>query len=125
MAVSGEAGAAVAVAPPPGALPRSGSMLVWRLASIALFCLAWEVAGRIPINPAFPPFGETVAAFVAMVADGSLPLAYASTLQPLVIGVVISATLGIALGVAMGLRPLVEWLGAPIFIVLQAAPSRR
>ena len=122
MALSSEAGAAVAAAPVPGALPRPGNMLLWRLASIGLFCLAWEVAGRIPINPAFPPFSDTFMAFVAMVADGSLPLAYASTLQPLAIGVAVSATLGVALGVAMGLRPLVEWLGAPIFIVLQAAP---
>ena len=57
-----------------------------------------------------------------MVADGSLALAFASTLQPLVIGVFVSATLGIALGVAIGLRPAVEWFGAPVFIVLQAAP---
>ena len=106
MAVSGEAGvAARRRAGAPARPPRSGSMLAWRLASIGLFCLAWEIAGRIPINPAFPPFGETFVAFVAMVADGSLPLAYASTLQPLAIGVVVSATLGVALGVAMGLRP--------------------
>jgi NitT/TauT family transport system permease protein len=97
-------------------------MLAWRLASIALFCAAWEIAGRIPINPAFPPFSPTVMAFFVMVADGSLPKAYAITLQPLAIGVAVSATLGVALGIAMGLRPTLEWLGAPIFIVLQAAP---
>ena len=62
-------------------------------------------------------------AFVSMIADGSLPRAYLSTLQPLVIGVVAlgrhrhrrSASL-------MGLRPGAEWLAAPVFIVLQAAP---
>src|SRR5919107_6241394 len=116
MAVSSEAGVAAAAPPGPGALPRAGSMLAWRLASIGLFCLAWEIAGRIPINPAFPPFGETFMAFVAMVADGSLPLAYASTLQPLAIGVVVSATLGVLIGVAIGLRKTLEWFGAPIFI---------
>jgi ABC-type nitrate/sulfonate/bicarbonate transport system permease component len=97
-------------------------MAVWRLASIALFCGLWEIAGRIPINPAFPPFTETVAAFAGMVADGSLPKAYAITLQPLVIGVVISASLGVLLGVLIGLRRSAEWMIAPIFIVLQAAP---
>ncbi len=97
-------------------------MGVWRLASIALFCGLWEIAGRIPINPAFPPFSETLIAFVQMIADRSLPIAYFITLQPLVMGVAISASLGVALGVWIGLKPRAEWLIAPIFIVLQAAP---
>ena len=97
-------------------------MAVWRLASIALFCGLWEIAGRIPVNPAFPPFSETLVAFVQMIADGSLPRAYFITLQPLVLGIVISAGLGVTLGVLIGLRRTAEWLVAPIFIVLQAAP---
>ncbi len=96
--------------------------LLWRLLSIALFCGAWEIAGRIPINYALPAFSETLAAFAAMLGDGSLPRAYLSTLQPLVIGVVASAVIGVGLGVLMGLRPAAEWLAAPVFVVLQAAP---
>jgi NitT/TauT family transport system permease protein len=117
-----EEDAAVA-APAATAEPRArGSMLWWRLASIALLCGAWEVAGRIPINPAFPPFSKVAIAFGELVADGSLGKAYLNTLQPLVIGVLLSALIGVGLGVAMGLRRGVEWLGAPVFIVLQAAP---
>lgn len=97
-------------------------MFWWRLASIALLCSIWEVAGRIPINPAFPPFSRVAVAFGRLIIDGSLPLAYLNTLQPLVIGVVLSAVIGVGLGVAMGLRRGIEWLGAPVFIVLQAAP---
>ncbi len=97
-------------------------MLWWRLASIALFCGAWEIAGRVPINLAFPTFSATVAAFVEMVADGSMLKAYLLTFQPLIIGVVLSALIGVSAGVAMGLRRSVEWMGAPVFIVLQAAP---
>ena len=37
--------------------------------------------------------------------------AYLLTLQPLVIGVVVSAVLGVSVGVAMGLRQSVEWAG--------------
>jgi NitT/TauT family transport system permease protein len=96
--------------------------LLWRLLSVALFCGAWEIAGRIPINYALPAFSETAMAFAAMLADGSLPRAYLSTLQPLVIGVVASAVIGVGLGVLMGLRPAAEWLAAPVFVVLQAAP---
>jgi NitT/TauT family transport system permease protein len=95
---------------------------LWRLLSVVLFCGIWEIAGQIPINYAFPPFSETAAAFFSMILDGSLPRAYLSTLQPLVIGVVASAVIGLGLGVLMGLRRGAEWLVAPVFIVLQAAP---
>jgi ABC-type nitrate/sulfonate/bicarbonate transport system permease component len=57
-----------------------------------------------------------------MAADGSLWSAYLRTLQPLVIGLVISLGVGITAGVAMGLRRDVEWLTLPIFITAQAAP---
>ena len=96
--------------------------ILWRLLSIALVLGAWEIAGQIPINFAFPPFSEVFTAFLRMMADGSLPAAYAETLKPLVIGVVISTVLGVGLGVAMGLSRMSEWLVAPVFIVLQAAP---
>lgn len=102
---------------------RSGeSILLWRLASIALFCLAWEIAGRIPINIAFPPFSGVVTAFVGLVADGSLPAAFLNTLQPLVIGVFLATVMGVVMGVAMGLRQELEWAGVPVFVVMQAAP---
>src|SRR5918994_4292955 len=114
--------ASVALEPERAARLWVPGMALWRLASIALFCGLWEIAGRIPINPAFPPFSETLTAFVQMIADGSLPRAYFITLQPLVLGVVISATLGVTLGVLIGMRRTAEWLIAPIFIVLQAAP---
>jgi NitT/TauT family transport system permease protein len=120
----GEAGAAAAPAGVSAAAAPADRdfALLWRLLSIALFCGAWEIAGQIPINFALPPFSDTVAAFFSMIADGSMPRAYLSTLQPLAIGVVASAVLGVGLGVLMGLRPLAEWLAAPVFIVLQAAP---
>jgi NitT/TauT family transport system permease protein len=119
-----EAGAAAAPAAVRKAAPAAERDLafLWRLLSVAIFCGAWEIAGQIPINYALPPFSETVMAFGTMIADGSMPRAYLSTLQPLVIGVVASAVLGVGLGVLMGLRPWAEWFAAPVFIVLQAAP---
>jgi ABC-type nitrate/sulfonate/bicarbonate transport system permease component len=101
---------------------RQDRPTVWRLASLAVVCLAWEVAGRVPINIAFPPFSGVVRAFLEMVADGRLPGAYVSTLQPLVLGVVLSAVLGVGVGVLMGLSRFAEWLATPVFTVLQAAP---
>lgn len=123
MALARRLDEAEAAAPSAPALPRRRShALLWRAASVLLFGAAWEIAGQIPINLAFPPFSEVAAAFAALIADGSLPRAFLVTLQPLALGVGLSAVLGVALGVAMGLRPAIEWLGAPVFIVLQAAP---
>lgn len=96
--------------------------VVWRLLSIGAFLLAWEVAGRVPISYAFPTFLETFYALLRMMADGSLFVAYGSTLQPLVIGVAISGIVGVVLGIVMGLSRMAEWLVAPVFIVLQSAP---
>ncbi|MGQ9370087.1 ABC transporter permease [Azospirillum sp. A39] len=100
----------------------AGSPVLWRLASIALFCGAWEVAGRVPVSYAFPTFTATAGAFAAMVADGSLTGAFAVTLLPLAIGVAVSTVLGVSIGVLMGLRRGVEWVAAPVLVVLQAAP---
>lgn len=94
----------------------------WIVLSLAILFGAWEIAGRVPISFAFPTFLETLSAFGEMVADGSMGRAYFLTLQPLVLGVAISALFGIVLGVAMGLSDKAEWLMAPVFIVLQAAP---
>jgi len=94
----------------------------WLGASFLLFFAAWEVAGRWPVAPAFPPFSRTALAFLRMTLDGSFARAYASTLQPLLIGMAISAALGVGAGVAMGLSRSVEWLTLPLFVIAQAAP---
>jgi ABC-type nitrate/sulfonate/bicarbonate transport system permease component len=94
----------------------------WVGASFLLAFAAWEWAGRWPVSPAFPPFSRTALALAHMVLDGSLARAYVSTLQPLVIGVAISAALGVGAGIAMGLSRPVEWLTLPLFVIAQAAP---
>ena len=107
------------VAEPASAIPTGW---LWRLLSVGIVALAWEIAGRVPISFAFPTFSATMAALAGLIASGELPRAYLSTLQPLLIGVVISATAGVALGVAMGLWRRLEWVAAPVFTVMQAAP---
>ena len=77
-----------------------------RLVSVILFAGIWQIAGMIPVSFAFPTFFETVTALVSMIADGSLPKAYLSTLQPLLLGVILSAFLGVGIGTLCGLwRP--------------------
>lgn len=96
--------------------------LFLRLVSVLIVVGGWEYAGRVPISPAFPTFLETMAALFGMLADSSLLQAFWVTLQPLVIGLLASVFIGVAMGVAMGLNRLVEWLGAPVFIIAQSAP---
>ena len=83
---------------------------------------AWEIAGRVPVSYAFPTFLDSMAALLTMSLDGTLFQAYAETLQPLVVGVLISAFLGIGIGLWIGLSAKFDWLFSPIFIVAQAAP---
>lgn len=96
--------------------------LTLRFLSFSIALGAWEYAGRLPVSPSFPPFSETLAAFLGMILDGSLMAAFAITLTPLAIGIALSAFVGVALGVLMGLSEKAEWFGVPVFIVMQAAP---
>lgn len=96
--------------------------LALKLLSAIIVFGAWEIAGRIPVSYAFPTFIESMQALFAMTVDGSLFVAYAETLKPLVVGVLISAFFGIGMGLWIGLSNRFEWLFSPIFIVMQAAP---
>jgi NitT/TauT family transport system permease protein len=93
-----------------------------RAASFGMVLAAWEYAGRVPVSIAFPSLSDTVRAAVQMVGDGSLIRALGITIVPMAIGVAISAVIGVLLGLATGLSRRTEWLGIPLFLVLQAAP---
>ncbi len=114
----------IAVAKPPSSSSTFAvsDTLIWRLLSICVLFGSWEIAGRIPISVAFPSFLETMTALGQMTIDGRILAAYAETLKPLVVGVGISATFGIIFGIAMGLSRGFQWIGEPIFVVMQAAP---
>ena len=99
----------------------SRSLFLKLLSGVVVFG-AWEIAGRIPVSYAFPTFFESMSALAVMSVDGSLLQAYLDTLRPLVIGLLISAFIGIGLGLWIGLSHWFDWLVSPIFIVMQAAP---
>ncbi len=96
--------------------------LVLKLLSATIVFGAWEIAGRIPVSFAFPTFIESLSAFWTLLVDGTIFTAYAETLRPLVVGILISAFLGIGIGLAIGLDRRFDWLVSPIFIVMQTAP---
>lgn len=70
----------------------------------------------------FPTFIETIAAFWVLLVDGTMFVAYGETLKPLIVGVLISAFLGIGIGLVIGLSRKFDWLLSPIFVVMQTAP---
>ena len=96
--------------------------LILKFLSAFVLFGAWEIAGRIPVSFAFPTFLDSMGALFRMMGDGTMWSAYAETLRPLVVGVAISAVIGIAIGLWVGLSPFFDWLFSPIFIVMQAAP---
>ena len=96
--------------------------LFLKLLSAVIVFGAWEIAGRIPVSYAFPTFFESMSALVTLTFDGTIFTAYAETLKPLVVGIVISAFLCIGFGLWIGLSSKFDWLFSPIFVVMQAAP---
>ena len=102
---------------------RLSSPWLLRAASILFVLGLWQWAGSIPVNIAFPTCTATLAAFWEMLVDGTFAEAYAETAGPLIVGVLLTAVGGVFAGLVMGLSPRAEWLGLPVFIVLQASPS--
>jgi ABC-type nitrate/sulfonate/bicarbonate transport system permease component len=102
---------------------RLSSPWLLRGASILFVLGLWQWAGSIPVNIAFPTCTETLVAFGEMLVDGTFAEAYAETAGPLIVGVLLTAVGGVFAGLVMGLSPRAEWLGLPVFIVLQASPS--
>jgi ABC-type nitrate/sulfonate/bicarbonate transport system permease component len=94
-----------------------------RAGSIALLLALWEWGGTVPVSIAFPKCSETLAAFAEMLANGTFAKAYAETIGPLAVGVLLTAVGGIVVGIVLGLSPKAQWLGLPVVIVLQASPS--
>jgi NitT/TauT family transport system permease protein len=100
---------------------RYRSLLLKFLSAFIVFG-SWEIAGRVPVSYAFPTFIESMAAFWVLLVEGTMFVAYVETLRPLVVGVLISAVLGIGIGMAIGLSRKFDWFVSPIFIVMQTAP---
>ena len=110
-------------------LTMAGKVIVMRHRSFLLKCLSallvfgsWEIAGRVPVSFAFPTFLESMLALWVLIIEGTLFVAYAETLKPLVLGVFISGVLGIGIGLWVGLSKKFDWLVCPIFVVMQTAP---
>jgi ABC-type nitrate/sulfonate/bicarbonate transport system permease component len=113
-----------------GSGKHAGRVAAWagrpwllRSASILFVLGLWEWGAAVSVNPAFPTCSATLVAFGEMLVDGTFAAAYAETAGPLIVGVLLTAVGGVFAGLVMGLSARAEWLGLPVFIVLQASPS--
>lgn len=78
------------------------------MASLVILLVAWEFFGR-KMNPIFASYPTEIAnAFVEQVQDGTLPTAFVDSLQPLMLGYLIAAAIGIPLGLLLGRYRSVE-----------------
>jgi NitT/TauT family transport system permease protein len=83
-------------------IPMMASLIVW--------CLLWEVVGRLDVVFLLPPFTEVLQAAVGLVQTASWQEATVTTLRAFVIGMGLSITLGIAVGIVMGRVKLADGL---------------
>jgi NitT/TauT family transport system permease protein len=104
-----------------GAPAWRGELL--RAAAIAAVLGAWQLSGLF-MNPIFisTPWAVLVS-FRQIVADGTLPRAFASSLGEMAVGLSIAAVAGLGLGVAMGRVRLVERTFDPFVSFFNATPT--
>ena len=75
-------------------VPMMASLLVW--------CVVWEIVGRLDLVFLLPPFSEVLAAAVDLVQTPSWQSATVTTLRAFVIGMALSIVVGVPLGILMG-----------------------
>ena len=78
-------------------VPTVFSLLVW--------CVLWEIIGRLDVAFLIPPFTEVIGALVDVVTSDSFVEAAAITLQAFGIGMALALTVGIGVGFLMGRIP--------------------
>jgi NitT/TauT family transport system permease protein len=75
-------------------LPMMSSLIVW--------CLIWEIVGRLELVLLFPPFTGVLVALVDLVQTQKFWDATWTTISTFCIGMVLAIVCGVALGVLMG-----------------------
>lgn len=75
-------------------IPMMASLLVW--------CVIWEIVGRLDLIFILPPFSQVIAAGVELVQQPSWQSATVGTLRAFLVGMALSIVIGIPLGILMG-----------------------
>lgn len=95
-------------------VPMMASLLVW--------CVIWEIVGRLDLMLMVPPFSEVLSAAAALVQTSSWQSATVTTLRAFAIGMVLSILVGIPLGILMGRVKLADELLGMWVSIFSSAP---
>ena len=95
-------------------VPMMASLLVW--------CIVWEIVGRLDLMLMLPPFTEVLAAAVDLVQTPSWQSATVTTLRAFFVGMALSIIVGIPLGILMGRVKLADELLGMWVSIFSSAP---
>lgn len=100
----------------------ASSALPYRLATLVIGAVAWEVAARSVDSLLIPTFLETVQGFMSLAFDERLWQALFISNQALVVGFLIALVIGIPLGLAIGRFPTLERVTNVYLNILLVSP---
>jgi NitT/TauT family transport system permease protein len=95
-------------------VPMMASLLVW--------CVVWEIVGRLDLMLMLPPFSDVLAAAFHLVQTPSWQSATVTTLRAFVTGMVLAIAVGIPLGVLMGRSKIADDLLGMWVNIFSSAP---
>jgi NitT/TauT family transport system permease protein len=95
-------------------IPMMASLLVW--------CVVWEIVGRLDLMLMLPPFTEVLKAAVELVQTPSWQSATVTTLRAFFFGMALSILVGVPLGILMGRVKLADELLGMWVSIFSSAP---
>lgn len=95
-------------------VPMMASLLVW--------CVVWEIVGRLDLMLMLPPFTEVLGAAVGLVQTPSWQSATVTTLRAFFLGMALSIVVGVPLGILMGRVKLADELLGMWVSIFSSAP---
>jgi NitT/TauT family transport system permease protein len=95
-------------------VPMMASLLVW--------CVVWEIVGRLDVIFLVPPFTSVLAAAIELVQSPSWQSATVTTLRAFAIGMALAVAVGVPLGVLMGRNKIADDLLGMWVNIFSSAP---
>jgi NitT/TauT family transport system permease protein len=87
-----------------------------------VWCLVWEVVGRLDVISLIPPFSHVVKALFVVTPSSDFAEAASITFQAFVIGMVLALVVGIGVGILMGRVPAVGSLMGMWVNIFESSP---
>ncbi len=102
---------------------RDWSLLIWRLALLAVLLAAWQLGATLSASP-WTSSPSLVALRIAEWASGDLWLHLSTTLAEMAMGLSIGVLAGVLAGLILGRMPLTALLLRPLIVALYSVTPR-